>query len=75
MNRERRKRMVEVLSRIDDCIADLEAIRDEEQESFDNLPENFQESERGQEQQAGIETMEEAIDALEQVNADDLQAL
>jgi hypothetical protein len=44
---------------------ELELIRDEEQDAFDNLPENFQNSERGEDLQSGIDALEEACSALE----------
>lgn len=72
MNKERRKaielagrRLVELeervgalLSEMEDIIADIEFLRDEEQESFDNLPESLQGSARGQ-------AMEEVVDHLD----------
>lgn len=43
----------------------LESLRDEEQESFDNLPEALQDGDRGQDMQAAIDAMTEAYDALD----------
>ena len=42
----------------------LEMVRDEEQEAFDGMPENLQGSERGQQMEEYIYTMEEAVDNL-----------
>lgn len=57
----------ERMSTIEACIddirsayEDLEMVKDEEQEAFDNMPEGLQESERG-------DLMQEAIDALDDV--------
>ena len=38
--------------------------RDEEQDSFDNLPEGIQESERGQKMEEAIDAMDSAMDSI-----------
>lgn len=57
MNKARRMRLIAVQSKLSDLKAEIEQIRDEEQEAYDNLPESIQDSPRG-------ERMEEAIDEL-----------
>lgn len=47
MNKQRRTKINEALVLIDRAREILEEVRDEEQESFDNLPEGLQEGERG----------------------------
>lgn len=59
MNKQRRIRVKDALELIDRARGILEEVRDEEQESFDNLPEGLQEGEKG-------ERMQENIDALEE---------
>lgn len=44
---------------------DLESLRDEEQEAFDNLPEGLQQAEKGQSMEAAIEAMENAMGNLD----------
>ena len=58
MNKTRRTAIKKVFEQLEELMATVEVIRDEEQDAFDNLPESFQSSERG-------ETMEENIDALD----------
>lgn len=58
MNYIRRKQIEEVVQKLSDLQGDIESICADEQEAFDNLPESFQYSERG-------ETMQEAIDNLD----------
>ena len=60
MNKEQRKRLEVIESAIEDAIADLEAIRDEEQDKVDNAPDNLNTSPL-------FEKMEEYIDALQEV--------
>lgn len=38
MNNERRKRIAAVIDKLDEAKSELEEIRDEEQEAFDNMP-------------------------------------
>ena len=58
MNKQRRKAIQQALDQIADLRTSIEEINEEAQESFDNLPESFQDSEKG-------ETIQEAIDFLE----------
>ena len=64
MNKNRRKAIAEVRDILESATSNLEVIRDEEQESFDNLPEGIQESERGEKMSECIEYLEEAIENL-----------
>jgi uncharacterized coiled-coil DUF342 family protein len=48
-----------------------EEIRDEEQEYYDNMPESFQNGEKGENAQAVVTELDSAIDALELVDVDE----
>lgn len=65
MNKERRKRLAEAFEKIVEVREILEGVKDEEQEAYDNLPENFQNGERGEEMQNYIEMIDEACGYLE----------
>lgn len=58
MNAKRRAAIQRIIDKIEELRSDIEALRDEEQEAFDNLPESLQYSEKG-------ERMEEAVSQLE----------
>ena len=45
----------------------LRTITDEEQEAFDNMPQSLQEAEKGQTMESGIDSMEDAINNLQEV--------
>lgn len=64
MNRERRKRLAKVFDMIEEANTILEEVKDEEQEAYENLPENFQYGERGEEMQNYIEMLDETIGYL-----------
>lgn len=69
MNKERRDRLSKVLSTIEEAKAEIEAIRDEEQETFDNMPESFQNGERGEKAQAAADAMESAVSSAEEIES------
>ncbi|MPM26495.1 hypothetical protein SDC9_72998 [bioreactor metagenome] len=50
----------------------LQTVLDEEEEALGNLPESFQEGERGQQMQEYISIMEEVIDSLGEMNTEDI---
>lgn len=58
MNKDRRQRLSDALSSLDEAIDIISEVRDEEQEAFDNMPEGLQCSSRG-------EAMMEAMDHLD----------
>ena len=69
MNAERRKRIENTKALIwrahtllTEAWDNLEEIKDEEQDAYDNLPESFQESDRGEAMTEAIENLENAMD-------------
>jgi len=58
VNKQRRTKLSEAHSLLGKAAFIVEQAKDDEQDSFDNLPEGFQSSEKG-------ESMEEAIDELQ----------
>lgn len=66
MNKQRRKDIEDVKDRIFECKVQLEAIRDEEQEYFDNMPESFQQGDKGSAVEGNISCLDDAISQLEQ---------
>lgn len=67
MNKQRRKRLEDVVSRLEGCMSDLEFIKEEEQEAYDNLPESIQYSERGDAMQENVDDIDYVISDLDQV--------
>ena len=63
MNKQRRQDLLDVLALLSEASDRLNEIREEEQEAFDNMPEGLQCSSRG-------ETMQEAIDTMDEWNSD-----
>jgi hypothetical protein len=67
MNAERRRKIKYVLDDIDNVIVALTEIRDEEQSSLDNMPENLAFSDKYSEMEDNIQALDNAIEALDEV--------
>lgn len=70
MNAERRKRVAKLLAQLATLKGEAEIIRDDEQEAYDNMPESIQNSERGEQSQSAIDSLEELMEAID--NAESL---
>ena len=69
MNKIRRKKLQEVFAMVDQAKSILETVKNEEQEAYNNLHEQFQISERGEELEGFIEILEEAFNYLDDANS------
>ena len=65
MNKTRRKEIARAIELMEQAREILEAVRDEEQEAFDNMPESLQGSERGEAMEGYISTLEEVVGSLD----------
>lgn len=79
MNKERRKELAQIVAKLEELDALREeireriaAVRDDEQDALDNLPENLQEGENGQQMQECIDTMENVTGELDLIDIEDL---
>lgn len=66
MNKARRTAIKKVFEQLEELMATVEVIRDEEQDAFDNLPESFQSSERGETMEENIDTLDSAYNSIEE---------
>jgi hypothetical protein len=69
MNATRRKELDRAFGFIEEAASILENVRDEEQEAFDNLSENFQNGEKGTAMSEKIDQLQEAYDACDDIKA------
>lgn len=65
MNKIRRKQLQQAIELMEQAKAILEDVRDQEQESFDNMPEGLQCSERGETMEETIYNLDEAFGTIE----------
>ena len=67
MNKARREALSKVLAKLNEIGLDLSQVRDEEQEAFDNMPENLQDSEKGKTMEENVDVLDSAIYDLETI--------
>ena len=67
MNKQRKQTIRTIRFNLNQCKERLQKVLDEEQSSFDNMPENLQGSLRGSESEDAIDTMESCIEDLENI--------
>lgn len=70
MNTERRKRLTDAISYINRAVQIIEDVRDDEQDSFDNLPESLQSGDRGMLMEECIQGMDEVLEGLDSCISD-----
>lgn len=68
MNAERRKEIARAASLISQAKDILEQCRDDEQEYYDNMPESFQNGNKGEVAIEGIGVLDEAVSALDGID-------
>lgn len=69
MNKQRRKKLEKSYDLIDEALEIIQEVMEEEQEAYDNLPESFQNGERGEEMSGYIEMLEEASGYLDETKS------
>jgi hypothetical protein len=83
MNKQRRKEIYEIIMKLQnvgnkedlgDCINDLENVREDESEYFENIPENLQNSQRAYDSEEALGTLDDVLDELNDAyDSDDQQ--
>ena len=63
MNNTRRKSLRELIEKTEGIKSEIEEIRTEEEEYYNNMPESFQDGEKGDRAQTVIEYLDEAMTA------------
>ena len=65
MNNARRKEIEKITADLEAIKERIEALQEEEQDAFDNLPESIQYGERGDKMQSAIDNLEYAADKIQ----------
>lgn len=63
MNKDRRKRLSDIIAKLEVLQSEIQSLAEEERECFDNMPEGLQESERGS-------AIEDNADDLDETDSD-----
>lgn len=73
MNKARRETLTKIVGMLETAHAELDGIKSEEEEAFENLSEGLQQADRGQqmennvsEMDAGLDSLQTALDSLEE---------
>lgn len=66
MNDERRRKIEGIKSQLEAIRVSIEALAEEEQESFDNLPDSIQDGEKGNAMQEAISSLNAAFSCIEE---------
>lgn len=64
MNKQNRKMIEGYICQLEDLKGNIEAMKDEEEEKLDNMPDGLQESERGEAIQDAIDNLDSASDSI-----------
>lgn len=67
MNKDKRKRLQSIRDQLLDLQTEIEEIKDEEQEAYDNLPEPLQDGEKGEKMTDAVDSLDSAYSSLEDV--------
>ena len=67
MNKTQRKKLEDIVENIYVIKGDIEELKESEEESFSNLPENLQEDDRGLQLETNVESLESAVGLLDEL--------
>lgn len=67
MNKDRRKHINDIVEQLNVLLLEIEEVKDEEQEAYDNLPESMQGGEKGEKMSDAVNNLEYAFDGLAEV--------
>ena len=67
MNNNRRKEIKKIIKQLEELQSRIEDVRDDEQDSLDNIPESLQESERYEISEAALENLDVSVDTIEEL--------
>lgn len=67
MNKNRRKQIDDILEQLNPLLLEIESVKDEEQEAYDNLPESMQNGDKGEKMSDAVNNLEYAFDSLTEV--------
>lgn len=70
MNVSRRDKLKKIVAQLEHIVIMVNAVKEEEERSFDNIPENLQYSRRGEESQEAIDSLEAAVELLEEATTE-----
>ena len=67
MNKNRRKEIESIIEELENLGSRIEAVKEEEDDAFNNIPESLQYSEKGELMEQNVEDLDEAFNSLSEV--------
>lgn len=67
MNADRRKLLDKAINALGEAKEAIDTVKNQEQESFDNLNENLQQSEKGSAMEEAVSNLETASDSIDEI--------
>lgn len=67
MNKARRQKLQNIIDTLEEQRMQMNYVQYDEQEAYDNLPENIQDSDRGSDMYDNINDLESAVSDLEEI--------
>lgn len=67
MNNRKRDRLKTAMKMLEEASNIIDAVREEEEEALENLPENLQDSERYESMENNVERLQDSIESIEQL--------
>lgn len=74
MNKYRRSILKSVIERLETAIQKIESVKEDEQEAYDNLPDNLNDTDRANDMYENVDDMEDAVSSLQDI-IDQLQEI
>ena len=75
MNKQRRSVLREIIDRLYPIKDEIEAVMDEEQEAYDNLPDGIRDGDRGEQLADNVSELQGVIDSLDSDVIDKLDTI
>lgn len=66
MNRKRRSDIAKAVSLLETALKIVEAVRDDEQDCLDNMPENLESSYRYEKMESAVDRLDDAVSSIEE---------
>ncbi len=65
MNKDRRKQLQDCIAKLDEVQNEVDCLKDDEQEYYDNMPEGLQQGEKGQKSEECCSALDEAVSDIQ----------
>lgn len=75
MNKQRRNKLRDISDRLGSIMEEIEMVKDEEQDAYDNLPDGIRESDKGDQLADNVGELEDVINTLDSDVIDKIETI